>query len=84
MRCRKGQSNQHRHTGATEASEVPVVSMDYAFMGDKNMEGDEEEHVVGDDDYEANNADKTKAKILVARDSRFRGMCSHTGSSERS
>ena len=49
-----------------------MVSMDYAFMGDKSIEESEEEHVVGDDDYEANNADETKAKILVARDSRSR------------
>ena len=49
-----------------------MVSMDYAVMGDQNMEEDEEEHVVGDDDYEANDADKTKANILVARDSRSR------------
>ena len=68
----KAKASQHRHSGATAASEVPVVSMDYAFMGDKSIEESEEEHVVGDDDYEANNADETKAKILVARDSRPR------------
>ena len=49
-----------------------MVSMDYAFMGDKSIDEDAEEHVVGDEDYEANNADETKAKILVARDSRSR------------
>ena len=41
----KAKANKHVHTGGLEASETPVVSMDYMFMGDRSSEDAEVEDV---------------------------------------
>ena len=58
------------------ASKVPVVCLDYAWIGDRS-EHDTEEGVVGEEadkdvQYEKDNKDETKAKILVIRDAKSR------------
>ena len=69
----KAKASGHRSTGNTSASEVPIISMDYAFMGDKDVETDEAEAADADAQYDRNEADDSKEKILVARDSLSRG-----------
>ena len=46
----KAKANKHVHSGGLEASETPVVSMDYMFMGDRSSSSDEDrlEEEVGD------------------------------------
>ena len=68
-----------RQTSTVQAAGLPavkpVVSMDYAFMGDKNASGNEEAEEEGqstDEKYENESKDKTKAKILVIRDAKSR------------
>ena len=38
----KAKADKHSASGGLAGSETPVVSMDYAFMGDKNASGNEE------------------------------------------
>ena len=68
----KAKASGHRSTGNTGASEIPIISMDYAFMGDKDVEADEAEAVDADAHYDRNESDDSKVKILVARDSKSR------------
>lgn len=73
----KAKSTKHSQGQGLEASEVPVVCMDYMFMGSKvEVDEDEEEDkgIVGDDDIGNEEADDTKAKILVMRDSKSKAM----------
>ena len=68
----KAKANKHVHSGGLEGSETPVVSMDYMFMGDKNVESvadDKEDH---GESYDVDDKDETKAKILVIKDVKSR------------
>ena len=58
--------------GNTGASEVPIISMDYAFMGDKDIEADEAEAVDAEAHYDRNESDANKVKILVAHGAAWR------------
>ena len=73
--CVKGKckADQHRSTGQLAESTVPVVSFDYAFMGDKNTEGQSEE--VLDEDSKDEAMDNEVMKLLVGRDARSRVCC---------
>ena len=68
----KAKASGHRSTGNTGASEIPIISMDYAFMGDKDAEAEEDESIDADALYDRNESDDSKVKILVARDSKSR------------
>ena len=68
----KAKATKHSQSGATAASEVPVISMDYAFMGDKDNEDTEAKAMDAEADFEFNDADESKSKILVIRDSKSR------------
>ena len=68
----KAKAAGHRSSGSTGNSEVPVVSMDYAFMGDKEVDTSEGHENLGDNMVEMNETDSTLCKILIARDSRSR------------
>ena len=74
--CVKGKckADQHRATGQLAASEIPVVSFDYAFMGDKGRTADGKEDASGSKQVEET-IDHDVMKILVGRDARSR-MCS--------
>ena len=69
-------ANRHSPNGGMSASEVRVVSLDYAFVEDNN-EHDTEQEMVGEESdkdvqYEKDNKDETKANILVIRDAKSR------------
>ena len=68
----KAKASGHRITGNTGANEVPIISTDYAFMGDKDVEADEAEAIDADAQHDRNESDDSKVKILVARDSKSR------------
>ena len=68
----KAKASKHSPSGATAASEVPVISLDYAFMGDKDNEDTEAEDNIIDANYDLNDADDSKLKMLVIRDSKSR------------
>ena len=68
----KAKATKHSQSGATAASEVPVISIDCAFMGDKDVEDTESEGIVTEADFEFNDAVESKSKILVIRDSKSR------------
>ena len=66
----KAKADKHSASRGLAGSEAPVVSMDYAVMGDKNASGNEEVEEEGrssDEKYENENKDETKAKILVTK-----------------
>ena len=77
--CVKGKckADQHRATGQLAESEVPVVSFDYAFMGDKSKSSDkgEDEGTELEDGRKEEAADNEVMKILVGRDAKSR-VCS--------
>ena len=68
----KAKANRHSPSGGLAESEVPVVSFDYMFMGDKSNESEEDDHANSDEVYDRDNLDEDKANILVARDSKSR------------
>ena len=47
-----------------------MINMDYAFMGDKESDDSQEEAVTEEAEFERCDGDDSKAKILVARDSK--------------
>ena len=49
-----------------------MVSFDYMFMGDKNIDIDEDDQANCDETFDRDSADENKAKILVARDAKSR------------
>ena len=69
----KAKANKHSITGGSEASDIPIVSFDYAFLSDRDgravVEGDEPRIV--EDDL---SSDDAVIKVLVARDSKSK-MC---------
>ena len=48
----KSKADQHRSTGQLAESAVPVVSFDYAFMGDKSTEAEDRVGAVEEDERE--------------------------------
>ena len=71
----KAKANRHVHSGGLEASETPVVSMDYMFMGDKSdVREDDKLEESTDEEYDVSDKDETKAKILVTKDVKS-GVC---------
>ena len=49
-----------------------MINMDYATMGDKDVEEEEAEVADADSEYNRSNSDDSKVNILVARDSKSR------------
>ena len=69
----KAKANKHIHSGGLEASETPVVSMDYMFMGDRSPSGDEDKlEDEASEEFETNDKEETKANILVVKDVKSR------------
>ena len=69
----KAKADGHITTGSMAASEVPVVSLDYAFLGDKESAMTSGQDEAKKDEYEEDVADvKQVTKILVGRDAKSR------------
>ena len=78
----KAKASKHSSSGAMSESEIPIISMDYAFMGDKDTEDIEENITVNETEFENNEVDESKAKILIARDSKSR-VCTSISARKR-
>ena len=68
----KAKASGHRSSGNTGSSEVPVISMDYAFMGDRDAEDEDADTADAEAKFDRDESDESKVKILVARDSKSR------------
>ena len=62
VHCTRGKckASQHRISGGSEASAVPIVGFDYAFLSDRGSKGEDD----------AEDVDDATLKVLVAHDSK--------------
>ena len=72
----KAKCMKHSQGQGLEHHEIPVVCMDYMFMGDKSedTDGDNNGATIGDENVERENMDDNKANILIVRDARSKSM----------
>ena len=69
----KSKAGHHKAGAGMSGSETPVVSFDYAFLGDRNQSTDKEDE---DDDDQRDDEDETvKTTVHVGRDARLRVCC---------
>ena len=80
----KAKADGHITTGSMAASEVPVVSVHYAFLGDRESPTTLGQDEAKKDEYEEEDADvKQVTKVLVGRDAKIASVHGNTNATER-
>ena len=69
----KSKSSHHKAGAGMAGSETPVVSFDYAFLGDRRQNAEKEDEDEGGQHVEDD--DVTKTTVLVGRDAKSRVCC---------